>query len=81
MSDTQFETLTLNIALQLGRGGEDMSLQSKLAARISAMATEQDTFKAWADRFDELYFTTDYTEGMGFAVAATRPQLHVRNGV
>lgn len=66
MSDTKYHDLTLNVALQLGRSGEDMSLQARLAARLSALATEQDTFKAWADRFDELYFTTAYTDGMGF---------------
>jgi hypothetical protein len=43
-----------------------MVIQGELSSRLSSLATEQATFRAWADRFDELYFTTAYTEGMGF---------------
>src|SRR5689334_4641373 len=35
-----------------------MALHRQLQARLSALATEQATFKALADRFDELFFTT-----------------------
>jgi hypothetical protein len=63
---SKYVNLTLETALSLSKGDEDMALQYKLYERISALATEQATFRAWADRFDELYFTTAYTEGMGF---------------
>ena len=61
-SDTQYADLTLDIALKLAGADPEMMLQRELAARLSALATEQSTFKRWADRFDELYFTTTFSD-------------------
>ena len=58
MADRNYADLTLTGALALMAPDDDVSLQRKLAERISSIATEQDIFKAFCDRFDELYFTT-----------------------
>lgn len=39
-----------------------MELQRRLSTRLSSLATEQNTFRGWADRFDELYFTTTFSD-------------------
>lgn len=60
--DTKYVDLTLERSVQL-RGDEDpMDLQRRLLARISSLATEQNTFRNMADRFDELYYTTTFSD-------------------
>lgn len=60
--ESQFVDCTLKDAIQLVGDIEPMELQRRLASRISSLATEQNTFREWADRFDELYFTTTMTQ-------------------
>ena len=66
MNDVMFGDLTLGRALSLAGPDDNVDMARQIAARVSQIATEQATFKAWADRYDELYFSTVYTEGMGF---------------
>lgn len=69
---TEYVNLTLSGAIALVGNADPMELQRTLGARLSALATEQDTFRAWADRFDELYFTTTFSD-WGADVWATDP--------
>lgn len=62
MPDTKFADLTLDKALQLAGGDPDMDLQRALKARLSSLQNEQSIFRVMADRFDELYFTTTFTD-------------------
>lgn len=62
----KYGNLTLDVALKIGGADPAMDLPRQLAARISEIATEQDTFRVWADRFDALYFSTEYVANMGF---------------
>ncbi len=56
-----YADLTLNRALSMD-GSDEMDIQRKLAARLSVIITEQTTFRTWANRFDELFFTTTFTD-------------------
>lgn len=62
MSGIEYVDLTLKDALVLNGNAEPMELQKTLQQRLSALTTEQETFRAWCDRFDELYFTTTFTD-------------------
>jgi hypothetical protein len=68
VTDLGYSDLTLSTALRVdgGNPNADYAIHKKLFGRVSAMATEMSTFRQWADRFDNLYFTTNYTENMGF---------------
>ncbi len=58
LGGTKYRDLTLDDALKIAGREEDMSIQRKLSDRVAALATEQNTFRSLADRFDELYYTT-----------------------
>src|SRR5690348_3241321 len=55
---SEYADLTLETALRLAGEDDDMALHRILQARMSALMTEQSTFKTLADRFDDLFYTT-----------------------
>ena len=60
--DPAYVDLTLERAIQLNGDAEPMELQRRLMRRIEALSTEQELFRSMADRFDQLYYTTTFTE-------------------
>lgn len=60
--ESQYVDCTLKDAIQLIGDLPPEALQRRLSNRLSALATEQSEFRAMADRFDELYYTTTFTE-------------------
>ena len=75
MSDQKYGDLTLDVALKMSGADETMMVQRELSSRLSAISTDQDTFREWCRRFDALYFPTTYTEGMGFDLWPDDPSL------
>lgn len=62
LGEPQYVDLTLERAIQM-RGDEDpMELQRRLARRLESLSTEQNLFRAMCDRFDNLYYTTVFTD-------------------
>ncbi len=62
LTETEYVDCTLKDAIQLIGDLSPQSLQRRLATRLSSLATEQNTFRAMADRFDELYYTTTFSD-------------------
>ena len=54
--------LTLDLALELGEGEENMLMHETLKRRLSSIETEHSFFKTWCDRADKLYFATTFTD-------------------
>jgi len=59
---TEYVDLSLSLGLSLAGETPENDLQRRLAARISALATEHDTKKEWFDRYDGLYFADHFTQ-------------------
>jgi hypothetical protein len=70
---SKFADLTLDVGLSLSDSNDDVEIQRELSTRLSSIRLEQETFRAWADSFDEFYFTTDYTDKMGFDLWSDDP--------
>lgn len=62
LTESQYVDCTLKDAIQLIGDLDPQSLQRRLATRLSALATEQNAFRAMANRFDELYYTTTFSD-------------------
>lgn len=58
----KYVDLTLDRAIQLEGDMSVMELHRRLQGRISDLATEQELFKTMADRFDEIYYSTVFSD-------------------
>src|SRR5690348_16374526 len=62
MDNSRYVDLTLERAIQLEDDMSVMELHRRLQGRISDLATEQQVFRTMADRFDEIYYTTTFSD-------------------
>lgn len=58
----QYVDLTLARAIQLEGDVSVMELHRRLQGRISDLSTEQEMFRRMADRFDEVYYSTVFSD-------------------
>lgn len=70
--DSAYSDMTLSLGVQYASSDEDREMIGRLQRRVISVSAEQDRFRIWCDRADQLYFAEEFTRG-GADLWATDP--------